>query len=137
MKLTMIMIKAVGTVLALATYFLWLPFPGILIALVPYYFVARHRVGHWLNPFVKSDIALPLVISLVWVTVGLMSLGGKSLANLVELFLLGIVWLLLWMVRLTLICITRRKPESFCFYANCALVVIAVLSALFFPALPE
>ena len=133
----MIMVKAGGTVLALAIYFLWLPFPGILIALVPYSFVARHRVGHWLNPFVKSDIALPLVVSLVWMTAGLMSLGGKSLANLLELFLLGIVWLLLWLVRLTLICITRRKLSSFCFYTNCALVVITVLSALFFPALPE
>lgn len=132
----MIMIKAVGTVWALTIYFLWFPSTGILIALVPYYFVARHRVGHWLNPFVKSDIALQLVISLVWMTVGLMSLDGKSLSNLVEVFLLGTVWLLLWMVWLTLICITRRKTESFCFYANCALVVIAVLSALFFPALP-
>ena len=133
----MIMLKASGTVLALAIYFLWLPFPGILIALVPYYFVARRRVGHWLNPFVRSDIALPLVVSLMWMTVGLMSLGGKSLSNLVELFLLGSVWLLLWFVRLTLICITRRKPASFCFYTNCALVVITVLFALFFPALPE
>ena len=133
----MIVIKIGGAILAFAIYFSWLPLPVVLITMVPYYFTIRHLVGRYLNPFVKSDLILPLVVSFAWTTASLMSIDGKSMANIAELFVLGIVWSFLWLVRLVLICLARREKKSFCFYANCVLVIIAVLFALLFPALPE
>ena len=133
----MIVIKTVGTILAFALYFSWLPLPVVLITIVPYYFTIRHLVGRYLNPFVKFDLILPLVVSFVWMTASLMSPDGKSMANIAELFVLGIAWSFLWLVRLVLICVTHNEKKTFCFYANCVMIIIAVLFALLFPALPE
>ena len=121
--LKMMIIKTIGTIVAFAIYFSWLPLPVVLVTIVPYYFTIRHLVGRYLNPFVKSDLILPFVVSFVWVTASLMSTGGKSMANIAELFVLGIAWSFLWLVRLVLICVVRNEKKSFCFYANCGLII--------------
>ena len=80
-----------SVMVALSVLFLWWAFPLTMAMLPPYYFISRNRFGHWLNPFVKSDVLVPMASTSVWTLLDLHGLSAKSMANLVELPTLGLV----------------------------------------------
>lgn len=126
-----------GTMVALSVLFLWWALPLTMAMLLPYYFISRNRFGRWLNPFVKSDVVVPIASTSVWTLLDLHELSAKSMANLVELPTLGLVWTALLLLRLTLFCSYGRKNSALCICLNGLVVLLAGLCALLLPALPE
>ena len=122
-----------GVMVALSVLFLWWAFPLTMAMLLPYYFISRNRFGHWLNPFVKSDVLVPMASTSVWTLLDLHGLSAKSMANLVELPTLGLVWTALFLLRLTLLCSYGRKNSALCICLNGLVVLIAGLCALLLP----
>ena len=81
---------------------------------------------------------VPVIVVVVWSMVALyFSRESKSMANLLELFWLGGLWAVIICIRFIVICITKKKNKSFCFWGNVIVLILAVLSAIFFPSLPE
>ena len=134
----MSIIKILGTVVALSMFFMYWAFPIQVCALALYYFIIKKRVGRFLNPYAKHDMLVPVIVVVVWSMVGLyFSRESKSMANLLELFWLGGLWTAIICIRFIVICITKKKNKSFCFWGNVIVLILAVLSAIFFPTLPE
>lgn len=130
-------IELSGTMVALSVLFLWWALPLTMVMLLPYYFISRNRFGRWLDPFVKSDVLVPMASTSVWTLLDLHGLSAKSMANLVELPTLGLVWTALFLLRLALLCSFGRKNSVLCICLNGLVVLIAGLCALLFPTLPE
>lgn len=84
-------IELSGAMVALSVLFLWWALPLTMVMLLPYYFISRNRFGRWLNPFVKSDVVVPMASTSVWILLDLHGLSAKSMANLIELPTLGLV----------------------------------------------
>ena len=113
-------------------------FPIQTCALVVYYFIIKKRIGRFLNPYVKHDMLVPIIVVVVWSMVGLyFSRESKSMANILELFWLGGLWTATICIRFLVICITKKKNKTFCFLGNVIVLILAVLSAIFFSSLPE
>ena len=122
----------------LALFFMWKAFPIVALSFILYYFIVRMRTGKFLNPFITFDLLIPFIVPIVWEVVGrYLSIDGKSLSNLMELFLLGVLWGVSLSVRFLLICVCKRKNERVFFWCNIGVIICAIFSAIFVPALPE
>lgn len=96
----------------LALFFMWKAFPIVALSFVLYYFIVRMRIGKFLNPFFTFDLLIPLIVPIVWEVFGrYLSIDGKSLSNLMELFSLGVLWGVSLFVRFFLICVYKRKNK--------------------------
>ena len=133
----MIIIKIIGTVVAMSILFMWWAFPIQVCALVLYYFIIKKRLGRFLNPYVRHDMLVPIITVVTWSVVGLFSHGGKSLANILELFWLGGIWAMIICIRFLLICITKKKSRLVCLWGNGLVFGLSILFAYFFPSLAE
>lgn len=130
-------IELLGAMFALSVFFFWWALPLTMAALVPYYLVSRHRFGGWVNPFIKSDCIVPMASTTAWMLFDLHGFSSKSMANLVELPFIGLVWAALFAVRLAFICVSGHKNSALCMYANGLVVFVSCLFALLLPMLPE
>jgi hypothetical protein len=134
----MILVKIIGSVVVLSLFFMCWALPIQVCAFILYCFVIRRRIGRFLNPYVKYDVLVPIIVVAAWTMVGLFfSSESKSLANIFELFWLGVIWAVIICFRFLSICITKKNNMAICFWGNVIVLLLAVLSAVFFPLLPE
>ena len=131
-------VNSIMIYIILTLFFMYWAFPIQTCALVVYYFIIKKRIGRFLNPYVKHDMLVPIIVVVVWSMVGLyFSRESKSMANGLELFWLGGLWTAIICIRFLVICITKKKNKTFCFLGNVIVLILAVLSAIFFSSLPE
>lgn len=134
----MIVLQILGSILALSFFFMLWGLPLLAVTSAIYFIIARCRIGKAINPFVLFDAFMPVVVPLVWCAVSLFfSNHTKSLANILEIFWLGLLWSISVALRTVLICWSKRRNNQVVYIANFAIIAIAVLSALFVPTVSE
>ena len=120
-------------------YFWKVPIVVIAIALIVRGFIQVVKRGHSLQRFfVRSDFAVAFLgIPFYAICTLLPSTYVKSMANLIEVMILGILWGVVLFVRIPL---SILLPTRYVFYARCGNALIfamCVIFAYFFPTLPE
>ena len=120
-------------------YFWKVPIVVIAIALIVRSFSRVVRRGHSLQCFfVWSDLAVAfLALPFYAICTLLPGTSGKSVANLVEVMVLGILWSMILFVRIPL---SILLIKGYVFYAKCGNALIfamCIIFAYFFPTLPE
>ena len=101
----------------LTLFFLYWALPIQVCAFALYYFIIKKRIGRFINPHVKHDMLAPIIVVVMWSMGGLfLSCESKSMANILELFWLGGLWAVILCIRFIVICITKKKNKSFCFF---------------------
>jgi len=102
-----------------------------------YFFVVRRKEDWRKNPFVWFDLLAPVVASIVWIIMVATITTDKSLSNLIEPFVAGAAYCVLWALRLLLfsrIATDKRKVAWNMLWIIC---VVIVSVALLTPCLPE
>ena len=134
-------IMSVGLAFLTASYlYFWkVPVVAIAIALIVCSFLRVVKRGHSVQSFfVWSDLAVAfLALPFYAICTLLPGASVKSVANLVEVMVLGILWGMILFVRIPL---SILLINSYVFFAKCGNALIfamCIIFAYFFPTLPE